>query len=177
MIEGHLSNVFSNMNSEARIMIVGQNPGKREVEQGIPFVGPSGEFFDRAIEEVVGISRSDLYVSNMVRCFTPGNRPPYQAELENCRYFLDREIAIVNPRVIVTLGSPAFKQLTGMSGIMKHNGEQIFSPRYGVTVIPVLHPSPLNTNDPVKREMFYDGLRSVKEFLDEQVEGKDLGRA
>ena len=166
--ERFLSNVFSNMNTKARIMVVGQNPGRTEVEQGVPFVGPSGTFFDKAIEEI-GLSRDDLYVSNVVRCFTPGNRAPRDAEMESCRYFLDREAAIVDPVVIVALGSPAFKQLTGMSGIMKHVGDKAFSPRYGVYVVPLLHPSPYNTNSPERRELFFKGLKVLKEFLDENV--------
>jgi len=172
MVEGgFVSNVFSNMNGDARIMVVGQNPGSKEVEVGEPFVGPSGAFFDRSVKEIVGLDRSDFYVSNVVRCYTPNNRPPRMGEKDNCRYFLDREIALVNPKVIIALGAPAFKQLTGMSGIMKHCGERIFSPRYGVFVIPILHPSPRNTNDPGRREIFYDGLRSLKEVLDEQDMG------
>jgi len=167
-----ISNVFSNMNEGARIMVVGQNPGSKEVERGEPFIGPSGAFFDRAVEEVLGLSRSDFYVSNVVRCHTPGNRPLRQAEKENCRYYLDREIAIIEPKIIIALGAPSFKQLTGMSGIMKHCGERIFSPRYGVYVVPLLHPSPRNTNDPGRREMFYDGLRKLKEFLDEDEVGR-----
>ena len=166
-----ISNVFSTMNLEARIMVVGQNPGSREVEDGVPFVGPSGAFFDHSVKEIIGLDRSDFYVSNVVRCYTPNNRPPRMCEKDNCRHFLDREIAIVNPKVIIALGAPAFKQLTGLSGIMKHCGEKIFSPRYGVFVIPILHPSPRNTNDPGRREMFYDGLRRLKEILDEDEVG------
>ena len=172
MVEGNfVSNVFSNMNPDARIMVVGQNPGSREVEEGEPFVGPSGAFFDRAVNEILGMSRSDFYVSNVVRCYTPNNRPPHLSEKDNCRYFLDREIAILNPKVIVALGAPAFKQLTGLSGIMKHCGEMIFSPRYGVYVMPLLHPSPRNTNDRGRRELFYDGLRRLKKVLDENEVG------
>ena len=162
----HLSNVFSSMNTKARIMAVGQNPGKDEVAQGIPFVGVSGQFFDEAIKSI-GLSREDFYISNIVRCYTPDNRPPTLSELDNCRTFLDQEIAIVKPKVIVALGSLAFKQLTGMSGIMKHHGTQILSARYLLPVIPILHPSPLNTNHPDKRRMFMDGLLALKKYLDE----------
>lgn len=164
-IDGHLTNVFSNMNTKARVMAVGQNPGRDEIEQGIPFVGVSGKFFDKALLEV-GLSREDFYVSNTVRCFTPGNRAPTLEELEACRTFLDREIAILKPKLIVALGSHAFARLTGMKGIMKHHGKPVFSIRYSVDVIPILHPSPLNTNQPDKRRMFMDDLRAVKSYLD-----------
>ena len=146
-------------------MVVGQNPGHDEVIQGTPFVGASGHFFDTALMDVLGIDRSLLYISNAVRCFTPGNRRPYQEEADNCRDFLDREVAILNPVVIVTLGGPAFKQVTGMSGIMKHHGQIRFSPRYRVPVLPLLHPSPYNTNSEEGRKMFYDDLEHLREFL------------
>lgn len=167
-IEGFPSNVFSNMNCTAKVVVVGQNPGAEETRQGEPFVGKSGRFFDLSVASFIGLKRSDLYISNCLKCYTPGNRKPFQSELDNCQHFLDKEIEILKPKVIIALGGPAFTQLTGMSGIMKHHGETIFSPRYSTVVVPVLHPSPLNTNDPVKREMFFDDLRAVKEFLNEK---------
>lgn len=163
---GSISNVFSNMNIDARIMVVGQNPGAEEVERGEPFVGASGRFFDKAVDEVLDLKRDDLYISNVVRCYTPGNRKPSWGEIENCGDFLDREVKMVQPKVMVALGAFAFKQLTGMSGIMKHCGEMVFSPRHGVFVLALLHPSPYNTNDPERREMFYKGLRTLREHLD-----------
>ncbi len=175
MVDGsYLSNVFSNMNSGVDVMVVGQNPGREEVEKKEPFVGASGKFFDEVIADVLGITRGALYISNTIRCFTPGNRTPYQSEIDNCRYFLDREIAIVKPKVIVSLGAPAFKQLTGMGGITKHHGEVIVSLRYRVPVLPLFHPSPYNMNDPVKREMFRSALAKLKEVLDA---GDEMGRA
>ena len=167
LIDGKfLSNVLSNMNLGAKIMVIGQNPGREEIERKEPFVGIAGRLFDKALLEIVGLKRSDLYIGNSIRCFSPGNRKPFQQEEDNCREFLDKEIAIVKPEIIVALGSLAFKQLTGMSGIMRHHGEIIPSIRYRVPVIPVLHPSPLNTNNPERREGFYNDLRKLKEFLD-----------
>jgi DNA polymerase len=170
MIEGSfLSNVFSNMNLSAKVMVVGQNPGRDEVEQKEPFVGIAGKLFNKALEEHSGLKRSDLYIGNSVRCYTPGNRKPFQQEEEACRWILDKEIAIVNPKIVVALGAAAFKQLTGMSGIMKHHGEVIVSIRYRVPVMPILHPSPLNTNNPERRDGFYDDLRKLKEYLNGQA--------
>ena len=167
MVEGKfLSNVFSNMNCTAKYMVVGQNPGRDEVEQGFPFVGLSGQFFDRALENV-GLSRRDFYVCNTVCCYTPDNRKPTTEEMENCRMFLDREVKILKPRIIVALGSAAFKQLTGLSGIMKHHGTRIFSPRYRVIVIPLLHPSPLNLNYPDRRVEFEKDMVALKSAVDD----------
>lgn len=113
MLDGHLGNVFSNMCLKARIMVVGQNPGETEVRLGRPFVGPSGAFFDKVMREVLGIDRSVLYICNTVRCYTRGNRAPTVGEVRNCRPFLDAEVDIIKPKVIVTLGGPALKQVTG----------------------------------------------------------------
>jgi DNA polymerase len=161
----YLTNVFSDLNVNARVMVVGQNPGRDEAEQGIPFVGVSGQFFNNAIESV-GLTRDLFYISNTVRCYTMANRPPNQDELDNCRAFLDREIALLKPRLLIALGSIAFRQLTGMRGIMKHQGKPVLSIRYSINVIPLLHPSPLNTNHPDKRRMFMEGVQAVKEYLD-----------
>ncbi len=163
---GNPANVFSNMNVDAEIMAVGQNPGKDEVARREPFVGPSGEFFDRAVTDVLGLSRSDFYISNCVRCYTIENRKPRQMEIDNCRDFLDREIAIIRPKIILALGAAAFRQLTGMNGIMKHHGDIIVSLRYKAPVMPLLHPSPLNMNSKTKRDMFYEDLKKLKGFLD-----------
>jgi DNA polymerase len=166
MTEGAcVSNVFSNMNLDAKWMVVGQNPGIEEVRMGEPFVGISGRIFDTLVKEVTGLDRTLFYISNTVRCMTPGNRRPSQSEIDNCRTFLDREIKIINPRGIITLGGPALEQVTGIRGIMRHHGERLFSPRYLKPVFPMIHPSPLNTNDPDKSEMFRADLIAMKEFM------------
>ena len=158
-------NVFSSMSMKADIMVVGQNPGAVEVKTGKPFVGPSGANFDKAIKEVLGYDRSDFYISNSIRCFSPNNRAPTREEIENCRPFLEREIAIIKPSFVVTLGSFAMFQLTGLNGIEKHQGKIVQSARYGVNVLILYHPSPLNLNQPVRREAFYKGLATLKTYL------------
>jgi DNA polymerase len=164
--DGHPSNVFSRGAAHAPLMVVGQNPGRDEVLQRQPFVGVSGKLFDDLLKEHVGLGRDDMYVTNVVKCYTIGNRAPYGDELEACREFLDREFEVVRPKVVLALGSYAFKQLTGMSGIMKHCGEVIHSIRYESPVVACLHPSPYNTNDPDKKEMFVAALRKLREVLD-----------
>ena len=166
-INGHLSNVFSNMciKSGGRIVVVGQNPGEREVELKKPFVGPSGRFFDNAIKEILGIDRSSLYVSNCVRCYTPNNRAPTDKELENCRFVLDKEIEILKPELIVVLGNFSLRQITGATGITKQHGKITSSLRYGVKVLPFYHPSPLNTNRPEIREAFKKDLLLLKDYI------------
>lgn len=151
-------NVFSNMNirgaSKHCVMVVGQNPGIQEVLQGRPFVGPSGVFFDKIMLSFAGIQRTSLYVTNVVKCYTPNNRPPSDEEIENCSSFLKEEIEIVSPVAVVTLGNQALRCLTGLQGITKCHGNIIKSPRYCVDVFPLYHPSPYNTNRKDIREQF-----------------------
>lgn len=160
-----LANVFSNMNCTAEIMVVGQNPGRDETERQEPFVGISGRMFDQLTEEVLGMKRSQFYISNCVRCYTPGNRRPTPEEVANCQDFLDREVKALRPKLILSLGGPAFEQLTGMHGIMKHHGNPVFSPRHRLFVFPLLHPSSLNLNDPAKLELFVADLVKLDEFI------------
>lgn len=159
------ANVFSTMNLDADVIIVGQNPGADEVAIGEPFVGPSGKVFEEALNRITGLSREDLYITNTVKCYTKGNRKPMQSEIDNCRDFLDLEMKLVEPKVAVALGSFAFKALTGMSGIMKHCGDVIISPRYGIRVVAMLHPSPYNTNNPERKEMFELAMEKLAEVL------------
>jgi uracil-DNA glycosylase family 4 len=161
------ANVFSTMNPNADVMIVGQNPGADEVGVGEPFVGVSGKVFEEALGRIVGLTRNDLYITNAIKCYTKENRKPIQSEIENCRTFLDLELELVKPKVVVAIGSLAFKVLTGMTGIMKHCGEAVTSPRYGVKVIAMLHPSPYNMSNPERCEMFELAMEKLAEVLRE----------
>jgi DNA polymerase len=164
-VDGCISNVFSSMNVDSNVMVVGQNPGATEVQRGFPFVGPSGEFFDKAIKEVLGVGREAFYITNVVKCFSPGNRSPHDEEIKNCRSILDAEVAVVRPKLIITLGGPSLKAMTGLSGITKHRGDIQFSPRYSSSVLPLWHPSPLNMNSKEKRQQFFDDLKKVIPYL------------
>jgi len=159
-IGDNLSNVFSTMNFMADIMVVGQCPGLDEVNSGLPFVGHAGQIFDESLKRLTGISRSDVYITNVVKCYTC-KRKPRVSEVDSCRKYLDMEMKIVSPKVVVAVGGFAFKAMTGMGGIIKHCGEVIMSPRYGVPVIAVIHPS----NDSDKSEMFEGAIKKIGEVL------------
>ncbi|MHC4537230.1 MAG: uracil-DNA glycosylase [Planctomycetota bacterium] len=171
-IDGKLSNVFSNMKVDAKIMIVGQSPGRDEIDQEMPFIGVSGKFFDKAMQDVLGLDRSDLYITNVAKCFNNENRRPTENEISNCQSFIDAEIALVKPTCIVTLGGLALRQVTGLSGIKKHHGKVQVSLRYGCYVLPMFHPSPFNMNDDDNRKMFYKDLAQLEKYLnfDDEVE-------
>ena len=161
-----ISNVFSSGDVSCELVVVGQNPGRDEVLVGRPFIGASGRFFDKVLLEEVGLGRDQVYVTNVVKCFTPGNRAPTPEEVGSCQGFLRREFEIVKPKMVLALGSYAFRALTGMSGITKHCGEIVHSIRFGVPVLACLHPSPYNTNNPEKRGMFMSALGVLRAALD-----------
>jgi len=165
-IDGNLSNVFSNMNP-SKIMIVGQNPGMEEVRKKTPFVGISGKIFDECMEKYAGLKRKDLYICNSVCCMTPDNRKPTDLEFKNCSVFLEKQIEMLKPSVVVTLGGVALRAMTGLNGITKFHAKPQFSTRYKVMVFPLLHPSPLNTNRPEKKKEFCEGIVKLKEYVDE----------
>jgi len=163
-----MSNVFSNMNVGADVMVVGQNPGFEEMLSGRPFVGPSGDFLDEALG-CAGFSRDDIYLTNVVKCFTHGNRAPTREEMERCSEFLDREFEVVGPKVVLALGAVALKRLTGMGGVEKHCGEEVMSIRYMVPVVVSFHPSPYNSNDPARREAIFEAFVKTAEVLAREV--------
>jgi len=168
IINNHPSNVFSNMNPTP-IMVIGQNPGKEETEQHEPFVGVSGKNFNQIMEKTIGLKRNKFYISNCIRCYTPSNRQPTPEELENCQTFLIREMQIVKPVIIITLGAHALKQLTGLKEIMKHHGQTVFSNKFQQNVFPMIHPSPINLNNPRKMKIFVEDAIKFKITFDKLI--------
>jgi DNA polymerase len=135
--------VFGVGRADADLMFVGEGPGQQEDEQGEPFVGRAGGLLTQLIEGI-GLTRADVYIANVVKCRPPGNRDPQPDEIEACAPWLDRQIELVRPRVIVTLGNFATKLLLHTKdGITKLRGKEFEFARAGHTavLIPTLHPS------------------------------------
>ncbi len=155
--------VFGEGNPKANLMFVGEGPGASEDSVGKPFVGRAGEVLTKMIENVLHIKRSEVYISNIVKCRPPNNRVPTPSEALICRVYLFKEIEIVNPKIIVALGSTAYKYLTNdTSKISKIRGHIIdFN---GKKLIPTYHPSYLLRNPSAKKEAFADLLK-VKELM------------
>jgi len=120
---GRMNTVFGEGDPDAELMFVGEGPGSTEDEQGRPFVGPAGELLDRMIA-AMGLTREAVYIANVVKCRPPNNRIPSASEVSACRDYLRRQVAIVRPRVIVSLGGPAAKELAGTGeGITRLRGK------------------------------------------------------
>jgi uracil-DNA glycosylase family 4 len=135
--------VFGAGNADADIMFVGEAPGAREDELGLPFVGPAGKLLDQLLGEI-GLERKDVFINNCLMCRPPGNRDPFPEEIEECKPFLAKRIELIQPKVICTLGNYATKLLTGSPrGITKVHGEPQQREIAGrtVTLYPLFHPA------------------------------------
>jgi len=135
--------VFGAGNANADLMFVGEAPGAREDELGLPFVGPAGRLLEQLLGEI-GLERKDVFINNVLQCRPPGNRDPMPEEVEECTPFLMKRIELIEPKVICTLGNYATKLLTGSPrGITKVHGEPQPREIAGRSVIlyPLFHPA------------------------------------
>jgi DNA polymerase len=135
--------VFGSGNADSDLMFVGEAPGANEDKQGLPFVGQAGRLLDTLLEEI-GLTRADVFVANVLKCRPPGNRDPLPQEIDACQDYLFRQIELIEPKVICTLGNFATKLLRGdPMGITRLHGrdeERMIGPRR-VRLYPLFHPA------------------------------------
>ena len=144
-------------------MFVGEAPGADEDAQARPFVGRAGQLLTKIIE-ALGLKREEVLIGNVNRCRPPANRTPTPEEASMCKPFLLREIAAVQPEVIVVLGNTAMRNLLGIKqGITKVRGQ--FQDYHGVKVMPTFHPAYL-LRDPSKKKETWEDLKKVRDYLD-----------
>jgi uracil-DNA glycosylase len=160
--------VFSDGNPQARIMFVGEAPGRDEDIEGLPFVGRSGKLLDRMIA-AIGLDRGKAYIANVIPWRPPGNRTPTPQETQICLPFIQRQIELVNPDVLVTLGNPSTQTLLSTrEGIMKTRGKW-FDYDTGtrtIRAIATFHPAYLLRSPSYKR-MSWQDLRAVAKALEQ----------
>jgi DNA polymerase len=155
--------VHTEGNRKARLMFVGEAPGADEDAQARPFVGRAGQLLTKIIE-AIGFKREEVLIGNVNRCRPPGNRAPTTEEASMCKPFLLREIAAVQPAVIVVMGNTAMKNLLDTrEGITKLRGT--FQNYQGIKVMPTFHPAYL-LRDPSKKRETWDDLKKVRDYLD-----------
>jgi DNA polymerase len=144
-------------------MFVGEAPGADEDAQARPFVGRAGQLLTKIIE-AIGLKREEVLIGNVNRCRPPANRPPTPEEASRCKPFLLREIALVQPEVIVVMGNTAMRNLLDTKeGITKLRGQ--FQDYKGIKVMPTFHPAYL-LRDPSKKRETWEDLKKVREYLD-----------
>jgi len=135
--------VFGAGNADADLMFVGEAPGANEDRIGLPFVGQAGKLLDTLLSEI-GLERDDVFVSNVLKCRPPGNRDPHPVEIENCSGYLMRQLDLIEPKVVCTLGNFATKLLRAdMTGITRLHGTpevRVIGAR-AVRLYPLYHPA------------------------------------
>lgn len=152
--EGRTNLVFGDGNPKARLMFVGEGPGRDEDMQGKPFVGRSGKLLTKIIE-AMGLTREDVYIGNVVKCRPPNNRTPEQNEMDTCEQFLFKQIRFINPEVIVCLGATAAKSiLKTKSSLGSLRGK--FHSYSGTKLMVTYHPAALLRNPNFKKPAWED---------------------
>lgn len=152
--------VFGVGNKDADIMFIGEGPGADEDRLGEPFVGKAGQLMNKAFEGI-GIKREDVYIANIVKCRPPQNRVPEKDEAIACMDYLRNQVVLVNPKVIVLLGSTALKNILGDDhSITRERGNWIKSG--DILYMPTWHPAAL-LRDETKKIQFWKDLRLVKD--------------
>jgi len=159
--------VFADGNPQARIMAVGEAPGRDEDAQGLPFVGRSGQLLDRMLA-AIGLDRDTVYISNVLAWRPPGNRTPTPAETEICRPFIERHIELVSPKVLLMLGGASAKTLLQTSdGILRLRGKWKKFTVGGneIDAMPMLHPAYL-LRQPAQKALAWQDLLKLKRHLE-----------
>ena len=146
---------------KAVVMFIGEGPGFQEDRQGRPFVGPAGKLLDSLLASI-NTSREDVFIANMVKCRPPENRDPAPTELAACTKYLDRQIELVDPKLIVTLGRFAFGRYFPGEGITKARG--LLREKDGRKIFPVLHPAAVLRRDELRPTMI-DDFKAISEIL------------
>lgn len=158
--------VFGTGSKNARLMFVGEAPGEKEDLSGIPFVGAAGKLLDRFLD-AVDIPREDVYIANILKCRPPKNRDPLPAEEDACIGYLEEQIALIDPELIVCLGRiSAMRLIKPDFKITKEHG--IWYERGGKRICAVYHPSAL-LRDPHKKEDMLTDMKRIKSELDRSI--------
>ncbi len=169
---GRTNVVVSRGNPQAHIMIVGEGPGQQEDEQGLPFVGKSGQLLEKILAAVRLDTDKDVYICNVVKCRPPGNRTPTADESAACKGYLLEQIRLVDPKIILMTGATAMKGLTGEKrGITKVRGQWV--EWQGRWCMPIFHPAYLLRNQSREKGspkwLMWQDIQAVRAKLDELV--------
>jgi uracil-DNA glycosylase family 4 len=168
LAEGRTNVVFGAGSPDAEVLIVGEGPGQQEDETGLPFVGRSGQLLDKLLGEI-GLRRDDIYITNVVKCRPPGNRDPLADEIDACKGYLKRQIEIIDPKVVITLGNFSTKLLLQTTtGITRMRGRAY--EWWGRFLVPTFHPAAaLRGGERVANDIRAD-LAIVRNMIDGNLE-------
>ena len=155
LADGRTNVVFGDGDPNADVVFVGEAPGRHEDEQGLPFVGPSGQLLERLLAEI-GLERRDVFIANVVKCRPPSNRDPKTEEIDACKGYLREQLVLIDPKVVVTLGNFSSKLLLATeTGITRLRGTAY--EWWGRYLVPTFHPAAaLRGSSSVLEEMRFD---------------------
>jgi DNA polymerase len=160
--------VFGEGDPLAAVMFIGEGPGAEEDRSGRPFVGQAGQLLERMLF-AIGLRRDQVYITNIVKCRPPGNRDPKEDEVAPCAPYLDQQIELIAPSVLVALGKPASHRLTGTTKpISALRGR--WASYKGVPLMPIFHPAYMLRTPSAKREAWED-LKKIRQRLDSTENG------
>lgn len=158
-------------NSKATIMFVGEAPGYYEDVQGRPFVGAAGKLLTELIENVLGLPRPSVFITNVVKCRPPENRDPRPDEIDACSSYLDRQIRLIKPKIVVTLGRHSTGYLLGKAGMKIRGITEVRGKIFSLflfesllNIMPTLHPAAALYNPQLKAQIEED-FRRIKNFV------------
>ncbi len=153
--------VFGEGAARARLVFVGEGPGRDEDMEGRPFVGEAGKLLTRIIEDGMGLDRKEVYIANVVKCRPPKNRDPEEDEIQNCIPILNRQLEIIRPEVICALGRVAGQAMLGKDfSISRKRGQWVSY--MGIPLMPTYHPAYLLRNPDAKRHVWNDVQKIMK---------------
>jgi len=156
--------VFGDGAPRAELMVIASPPGRSEDELGAPCTGEAGDILDKMLENVIGLTRAQVYITNIVKCRPPGDRAPLPDEVARCQPFLQQQIDAIGPRAILVLGEVAFQGLLATSQELSSARGRWHEHR-GISVMPTFHPAFLLQNPGAKRPAFSD-LKELRARLD-----------
>ncbi|MHB1136411.1 MAG: uracil-DNA glycosylase [Coriobacteriia bacterium] len=159
--------VFGVGDPHARLMFIGEAPGRNEDLKGEPFVGAAGRLLDELLASI-GLARDDVYIANILKCRPPGNRDPRPAETEECTPFLDEQVRLIDPVVIATLGNHATHFILETDRPISALHGRLFRHR-GRCVVPIFHPAAA-LYDRSKADVLFDDFKRLKAVLDRVAE-------
>lgn len=160
--------VFGSGNADADVMFVGEGPGQQEDEQGLPFVGRSGQLLEQLLGEI-GLERGDVYIGNVVKCRPPKNRDPRPDEIDACKRYLRTQLALIQPKVVVTLGNFASKLLLRTdTGITRLRGTAY--EWWGRFLVPTFHPAAALRGSAAVLEDMRQDFQTVRAIVDGKLQ-------
>ncbi|MBN1289055.1 MAG: uracil-DNA glycosylase [Actinobacteria bacterium] len=164
--QGRTNIVFGAGDENADLLFVGEGPGRVEDAKGVPFVGPAGKLLDELLQSI-SLTRSRVYITNVVKCRPPGNRDPIPDEIEKCNRYLVRQIELIKPKVLCALGRVAAGVILQRNvQITRLHGQKVEGPGY--FIVPVLHPAAA-LRSAQNMAMIREDFENLRKYLDEDA--------